>query len=246
MKFTRLGSFTLGVVITAVSVAGVSYVNASTNKTIKACADKKSGVMRYITKGKCKKNERTLTWNQTGPQGIQGAQGPVGPQGERGLNAQNFHIIDAAGRDLGPAIDISSSGQTATFLHEGGIWTISQGGNFPSGAISFADYPFYLDSSCNDSLVYAISVHQPMRRGWNEDTFNPKYFKENGSPFLRSSRLIYGLIESGEEEDLTYTCTPSSDPNFNIYFRLRSDSHLVALTEVTPPSYTAPFTIVAK
>jgi hypothetical protein len=50
MKFNRLGAFTLGVVITAVSVGAVSFVNAAGDKTLKACANKKTGVMRYISK----------------------------------------------------------------------------------------------------------------------------------------------------------------------------------------------------
>ena len=40
MKFNRLGAFTLGVVITAVSVGAVSFVNAAGDATIKACANK--------------------------------------------------------------------------------------------------------------------------------------------------------------------------------------------------------------
>jgi len=85
MKFTRLGSFTLGVVITAVSVAGASYVNASPDRLIKTCADKRSGMMRYITKGKCLSNERAIVWNVTGKRGPQGEQGLQGPRGEQGL-----------------------------------------------------------------------------------------------------------------------------------------------------------------
>jgi hypothetical protein len=97
MKFTRLGSFTLGVVITAVSVAGVTYVNASSNKLIKACADKRSGMMRYITKGKCLSNERTIVWNvtgQRGPQGDQGLQGPRGEKGPSGLNGRENLVAE--------------------------------------------------------------------------------------------------------------------------------------------------------
>ena len=78
MKFTRLGAFTLGVVITAASVGAVSFVNAAGDANIKACADKKTGVMRYIAKGKCKKTETSLSWGQMGPQGLPGATGATG------------------------------------------------------------------------------------------------------------------------------------------------------------------------
>ena len=84
MKFTRLGAFTLGVVITAASVGAVSFVNAAGDANIKACADKKTGVMRYIAKGKCKKTETSLSWGQIGPQGLPGTAGTNGVAGAKG------------------------------------------------------------------------------------------------------------------------------------------------------------------
>jgi hypothetical protein len=84
MKFNRLGAFTLGVVITAVSVGAVSFVNAAGDKQLKACANKKTGVMRYISKGKCKKTETSLSWNQMGPQGLPGSSGAAGAKGDTG------------------------------------------------------------------------------------------------------------------------------------------------------------------
>ena len=84
MKFNRLGAFTLGVVITAVSVGAVSFVNAAGDATIKACANKTSGAMRYISKGSCKKTETPLSWNQMGSQGLPGATGPAGSAGTTG------------------------------------------------------------------------------------------------------------------------------------------------------------------
>lgn len=70
MKINRLGAFTLGVIITSVSVGTVSFVNAAGDATLKACANKTTGAMRYIAKGKCKKTEKALTWNQMGSQGM--------------------------------------------------------------------------------------------------------------------------------------------------------------------------------
>ena len=84
MKFNRLGAFTLGVVITAASVGAVSFVNAAGNTTLKACANKKTGAMRYIEKGKCKTTETSLSWNQMGPQGLPGTAGTNGVAGAKG------------------------------------------------------------------------------------------------------------------------------------------------------------------
>ena len=51
MAFNRFGTFTLGIIIAAVSAGAVNFANAAGNTTLKACADKASGTMRYISKG---------------------------------------------------------------------------------------------------------------------------------------------------------------------------------------------------
>jgi len=83
MNFNRLGAFTLGVVITAVSVGAVSFVNAAGEKQLKACANKKTGVMRYISKGSCKRSETSLSWNQMSPTGLSGGAGTKGDTGAK-------------------------------------------------------------------------------------------------------------------------------------------------------------------
>jgi hypothetical protein len=84
MRFNRLGAFTLGVVITAVSVGAVSFVNAAGDGTLKACANKTTGIMRYIARGSCKKTETSLSWNQVGAAGVAGAKGDTGAAGAKG------------------------------------------------------------------------------------------------------------------------------------------------------------------
>lgn len=87
MKLNRLAAFTIGVIVTAVSVSAVSYVNAQNNQPVRACADRKTGVMRYIDKGRCKRTERILTWNQMGTlgtPGVPGSKGDAGPAGPAG------------------------------------------------------------------------------------------------------------------------------------------------------------------
>jgi hypothetical protein len=79
-----LKSFALGFGCAAISLGAVTYVSASSDKTIKACANKKTGAMRYIAKGACKKTETSLSWNQIGPQGSPGAPGPAGVNGTAG------------------------------------------------------------------------------------------------------------------------------------------------------------------
>jgi hypothetical protein len=63
-----------GVVIGA-TVGGIGMVVATPN-TITACADKRTGAMRYVANGKCNtRTETKVEWNQTGPAGATGASG---------------------------------------------------------------------------------------------------------------------------------------------------------------------------
>jgi hypothetical protein len=59
-------------------IAGGTYALAA-GGTIHSCADKSNGALRLARK--CKKSERSVTWNVQGPQGIQGRKGDTGPIG---------------------------------------------------------------------------------------------------------------------------------------------------------------------
>jgi hypothetical protein len=143
MKINRLGTFTLGVIITAVSVGAVSFVNASGDANIRACANKKTGAMRYIAKGKCKKTEKALTWSQMGPQGIAGA---AGVKGDSGPNGQNLRAIDANGKDLG--FVTSWDGEDVSILADEAVWNWSVTTNVSRSIL----YHFF-DSSCTTPFV---------------------------------------------------------------------------------------------
>ena len=239
MRLNRLGAFTIGVIITSASVGAVTYANAASNKTLKACANKKTGVMRYISKGSCKKTETVLSWSQMGPQGLPGA------AGSNGTNGQNFHVIDATGRDLGVAIGLANSGKNATIIFESGLWEVLSYSNFINGGLRSSS--FYSDSSCTTPLVEVDEKQQSMARGWNGSETDPKYWKSAGDSFLLSSRIIYGKVRSGSKPNFVYSCLSSDSTSFrNEFLAEAGDYRLSAVTEVTPPAYTAPFTIVAK
>lgn len=90
-RFVRRGGVAaIGIVMLLGSVAvGYAAVPAA-NGVITACyntSGNPSGTMRVIDAeagAKCSKNEKTLTFNQTGPQGLQGPPGPQGIQGIQG------------------------------------------------------------------------------------------------------------------------------------------------------------------
>jgi hypothetical protein len=70
--------------VLAIGAGGGYAVAASRSKTITVCADKRTGVLHLKTRGRCKRSQTRVTWNQQGPQGVQGATGPTGPQGPAG------------------------------------------------------------------------------------------------------------------------------------------------------------------
>ncbi len=68
-------------VVLAAGVGGGYALAASKTKTITVCADKRTGVLHLKTRGRCKRSQTRVTWNQQGPQGPQGFQGPAGQPG---------------------------------------------------------------------------------------------------------------------------------------------------------------------
>jgi len=65
----------------ALGVGGGYAYAATKTKTITVCADKGTGVLHLHKRGKCKRGQTRVSWNQRGPQGAQGVQGPAGAPG---------------------------------------------------------------------------------------------------------------------------------------------------------------------
>jgi hypothetical protein len=57
------------------SIVGGAALAIDEPATISACANNKTGSMRYLTSGSCKSSETALTWNQQGPKGDTGEAG---------------------------------------------------------------------------------------------------------------------------------------------------------------------------
>ena len=77
-------SLVIGILIGATlgSVGGV--IAATDTSAINACANKTTGVLRLLTKGKCTAKEDKVTWNQAGVAGPAGPAGPAGAAGAKG------------------------------------------------------------------------------------------------------------------------------------------------------------------
>ena len=137
MRFNRLGAFTLGVVITAVSVGAVSFVNAAGNGTLKACANKTTGVMRYISKGSCKKTETLLSWNQMGSQGLPGAAGTNGTNGAAGTKGDTGTTGAKGETGAAGANDVNTNSQIKNICGDNRTTACAIGLKGPGGGIVF-------------------------------------------------------------------------------------------------------------
>jgi hypothetical protein len=66
---------------------------------VHGCYKKKKGTLRLVTGSKCKKSERSISWNQKGQAGANGATGAKGDKGDKGDTGPGAQhaLIDSAG-----------------------------------------------------------------------------------------------------------------------------------------------------
>jgi hypothetical protein len=207
--------------------------------------------MRYIAKGKCKKTEKALSWNQMGPQGLPGPSGAAGASGAKGdtgsagASGTTFHLIDAAGRDLGVPIGVYNGGQTADIAHEQGIWTVSNINEYPiEGRLRTSG--LYTDINCS-THIWAAPNQQlliPSMRGVIPAFGSERYVAPIGRPFRASDLpIVYGNVSDINEIEV---CVSSTNQTYAAQFQGLLQTYLTLVQDVTPPPFTAPFTIVAK
>lgn len=95
---SRISNVFLPAVLSVMVIALLGTTSAESAGGTKFCADKKTGIMRYLSYGVCKASERLITLGAqgttgpkgeiglAGPQGLQGPQGDQGPKGEDGIS----------------------------------------------------------------------------------------------------------------------------------------------------------------
>jgi len=239
MMFNRLGAFTLGVIITAVSVGAVSFVNASGDANIRACANKKTGAMRYIAKGKCKKTEKALSWNQLGPQGLNGAQGVPGASGTDGANGKSLFVVDAMGNTIGQVLGDGTGGNTLspTFLtlSENRIWFLASNDYRVDGTGAFEGD--YSDQTCTLPLgrtSYLAQIPNQMTFGYK--TLNGGETYVVGSKYADMSDLSKPVYTGEPQNCRLRTSAERGQTNFSLW----------NMDNTIAPTYKAPLTIVAK
>lgn len=99
----------LAVVATCLLASGSGWAIAastSSSATLRACANKTTGALRLA--GKCKSNERRVTWNTVGPRGLRGLQGIQGTKGDAGATGA-IGPSDVFAKNAAGPVSITSS-----------------------------------------------------------------------------------------------------------------------------------------
>lgn len=118
---------------------GGGYAIAATThktKTITVCANKKTGLLYLHQRGRCKRGQTRVTWNQQGPRGAAGAQGPAGASAISvwGVVAGNGTVVNGQGL----SVQRVSAGTYQVTVTAAGC---AQGSNAPTVAVSDSDPP---------------------------------------------------------------------------------------------------------
>ena len=129
-------------------------------------------------------------------------------------------------------------------MYDDGIWNVSNSSNANriSGDLNVSDY--FSDSSCATPYWVApggSTIQVPQARGVLTTSGVAKHFKTSGTPFLGPTSKFYSL--SGAPINGVWQCAEQTYSGTVTYFRATYYTNVV---EVTPPAFTAPFTIVAK
>ena len=246
MKFS-FKSFAIGFGCAALSISAVTYASAASDATLKACANKTTGVMRYIAKGSCKKTETSLLWSQMGPQGLPGVAGPAGVNGTAGVNGSDGSVgaagpalkwVDADGNQLGEFLNYNSP----QFLYNGVLYyfdaTRSNDYSMNQGGLLYSDVACTIPKG---RLFYQTTQQVFYTTIGNVEDAAPQYWwRPTG---------VYKTISAGEtlysfSNGLCTSSTVPAAPAISLYRGTTLSE--VAIYSGRPPSYVAPVLIVSK
>jgi hypothetical protein len=148
MASRRLLAPVIAATVAATSIVAIPTGGASAASTYKACANKKTGEMRLVVKGKkCKKNEKKLKWNVKGPAGGTGATGPQGPAGVRGP-AGAYNALDQTGKVLGQFVGLYSGVYPMVRMPGGALLIWNNNPGDPNAVTTGSPQVFFRQAAC--------------------------------------------------------------------------------------------------
>ena len=222
---------------------------------ISGCVNKKTGILRIAAK--CTTQEKLITWNKVGPQGIpgpqgetgavgpQGPKGEVGPQGPKGDNTVTTvtqvvtqKVFDNTGLLVGDFLSTDASGGVTVKVN--GV-IVSYFGNDPSmgGYLSINGVTLYRNADCSGPKYANISgsVKSFTDRAY---VSAPGLYQENGlyvglttgDPITVTPEAVYLRAERAGSP---MRCIPTNDPDSN-------DGPVTQIRLLSPLSITLRFT----
>lgn len=237
MKYRLTAGIVIGVAMAAVMLGAVQIAGAAGDSEIRACANKKTGSIRLLTRGVCsKKSETRLSWNKQGPQGVQGAKGETGQVGVTGSSSV---VVDAAGKEIGPLLGVNQGSRSFVVVNGQRIWELNSQTQRGWGMNQISI--LYSDSNCrqrvgmgdgskiSDQVVFGytdsnlgtyISVSQDAYAFWSDMT--KSLYK---SPDCQLASIQDRRYEVGGSDSKTY---------------------FYILDSIMPPSYAPPLRIVQR
>jgi len=234
-------SISMVIALSMIVVAGNYSASQSSGTSVTTCYNKKSGALRYLVKGKCKKTEQQLSIGQVGPQGPAGASGATGPAGatgavgpagtpgySAGLSVTDIH--DDSDPSYRPTVLISNTSQsfnpTLIFRTD----DISTSGAKSSDQLALTDYKLvqisaslvFLQVSGNDAVKEIGKISCNMFRGLPGALINDfQYVTGSGAIIDISetsvdsgffgSMTLNGWIEVGSDSAFAVKCIRFGD-----------------------------------
>jgi len=227
MQIKKTPLFLAGLVLGLVAVGSLTYVNA-VSPNYNACADKQSGAIRLLSKGKCLKSERTITIssNDTDTDTI-----------TKDTNTGAVHIVDATNADLGTLVGYNSANQTYSVFDGTYTWNFHLSGKLFNGGATIlysswgcAGTPYVLAAA---GTTYPTNWTEVYRSNYSTATVNA--YKASGALIAPTSVTIqsYYTIAGGCVDYYTTAFT--------------ADQKLVPLTAITAAKdATGPLKFVVK
>jgi hypothetical protein len=167
----------------ALGAGGWAFAASKRSNTIKACANRHSGVLRLASH--CRRNERKVVWSKVGPPGVQGATGPQGPAGAAGAAGPG---ATHAAWQVGPSGNESAPYQTAITVGE---WT------FFARCITNSGGDLQLDVQQAGPGAFADVTHS----NWNSQnplTSLTQVFSARSSAVPASSPSVFDLVTASD------------------------------------------------
>lgn len=107
-----------------VALGGVGYAATggfSSGGKLQACVNAEGGLKLLPSGKKCKKGQRTVTWNQTGATGAGGATGPAGTGGASGATGAQGVVGERGANGEGADISWAAVGEQGTLESGQGV-----------------------------------------------------------------------------------------------------------------------------